>query len=49
MYRSEYYITRDVSGAVNLDIDIDAVLSGWCSVTPLTTRRTDYAALSQLR
>ena len=27
----------------------DAVLSGWCSVTPLTTRRTDYAALSQLR
>jgi 5'-nucleotidase len=49
MYRSEYYITRDVDGAVNLDIDIDAVLSGWCSVTPLTTRRTDYAALSQLR
>jgi 5'-nucleotidase len=48
-YRSEFYITRDVSGAVDLDIDIDAVLTGWCSVTPLTTKRTDYGALAALR
>ena len=49
LYRSEYYITRDVDGAIDPDIDIDAVLTGWCSVTPLTTRRTDYGALAKLR
>ncbi|MBP5632565.1 MAG: 5'/3'-nucleotidase SurE [Clostridia bacterium] len=49
MFRAQYYVTRKVEGARNKRIDIDAMLLGYINVTPLTTKRTDYAALELLR
>ena len=49
MYHAEFYISREKSGEPDPGIDIDALLLGYCSVTPLTILRSDYEALARLR
>ena len=50
MFRAQYYVTREAGDAqIDVNFDIDAILEGYCSVTPLTTRKTDYNALEKTR
>lgn len=48
MYKADVYLTRDVNGPLDLRYDTDAVLAGYCSVTPLLTNRTDRTAIEKL-
>lgn len=48
MYKAAVYLTRSVVGPLDLKYDTDAVLAGYCSVTPLLTNRTDHDALKKI-
>ena len=48
MYKAAVYLTRSVDGPLDLKYDTDAVLAGYCSVTPLLTNRTDHDALKKI-
>ena len=48
MYYAEYTLARSPETVINPSVDIDAVLLGYCSVTPLSTRRTDYKAYEEM-
>ncbi len=48
-YKAEYCLARSPETVINPSVDIDAVLSGYCSVTPLCTKRTDFEAYERLK
>ena len=49
MYKAEYCLARSSETVFNPTVDIDAVLMGYCSVTPLCTKRTDFTAYEKLK
>ena len=49
MYKAQVYLTRDLRGKFDLRYDADAVLSGYCSITPLTVKKTDREALEKMK
>lgn len=48
MYKAQAYMKKDMSIGFDLRYDTDAVLSGYCSVTPLSVNRTDREAFSKM-
>lgn len=48
MYKAQVYLTRNVDGPLDLRYDTDAVLAGYCSVSPLSVYRTDCGLLKKL-
>lgn len=49
LYNPEYTLVKDENGPLNDRYDIDAIISGYISVTPLTTVKTDLKAFKELR
>ena len=48
MFEAQCYLTKDPQGDLDIRYDTDAVLSGYCSITPLLTNRTDMNAIKAL-
>ena len=48
MYKAQAYMKKDLSVELDPRYDTDAVLSGYCSVTPLSVIRTDREAFSKM-
>ena len=49
MYKAQVYLTRSLDGPFDLRYDADAVLSGYCSITPLTVNKTDGETMGKIR
>ena len=49
MYKAEYTLARSPETVINPSIDIDAILMGYISVTPLMWKRTDFKAYEEMK